>query len=109
MHQGVLASASCKVNGQLVVESRFPRETVVDCHNRVVKRLHSAPAVRVQSDASGRVVITGTPEQLDNPWGITPFKKIVNLPARIDTLHTSAVVSLHGRLFVRVPFAPPIQ
>ncbi|XP_074279394.1 AT-rich interactive domain-containing protein 5-like [Silene latifolia] len=65
--------------------------------------------VRVQSDASGRVVITGTPEQLDNPWGITPFKKIVNLPARIDTLHTSAVVSLHGRLFVRVPFAPPIQ
>ncbi|KAH9623578.1 hypothetical protein KSS87_013182 [Heliosperma pusillum] len=98
-----------EVNGQLVVESRFPRETVVDCHNRVVKRLHSAPAVRVQSDASGRVVITGTPEQLDNPWGITPFKKIVNLPARIDTLHTSAVVSLHGRLFVRVPFAPPIQ
>ncbi|KAK9713947.1 hypothetical protein RND81_06G060300 [Saponaria officinalis] len=65
--------------------------------------------VRVQSDASGRVVITGTPEQLDNPWGITPFKKIVTLPARIDTLHTSAVVSLHGRLFVRVPFAPPIQ
>ncbi|KAL9234698.1 hypothetical protein vseg_009536 [Gypsophila vaccaria] len=65
--------------------------------------------VRVQSDASGRVVITGTPEQLDNPWGITPFKKIINLPARIDTLHTSAVVSLHGRLFVRVPFAPPIQ
>ncbi|XP_074263603.1 AT-rich interactive domain-containing protein 5-like [Silene latifolia] len=61
--------------------------------------------VRVQSDASGRVVITGMPEQLDNPWGITPFKKIVNLPARIDTLHTSAVVSLHGRLFVRVPFA----
>ncbi|KAH9626491.1 hypothetical protein KSS87_020193 [Heliosperma pusillum] len=61
--------------------------------------------VRVQSDASGRVVITGMPEQLDNPWGITPFKKIVNLPSRIDTLHTSAVVSLHGRLFVRVPFA----
>ncbi|KAL9245569.1 hypothetical protein vseg_019205 [Gypsophila vaccaria] len=65
--------------------------------------------VRVQSDASGRVVITGTPEQLDNPWGITPFKKILSLPARIDTLHTSAVVSLHGRLFVRVPFAPPLQ
>uniref|UniRef100_A0A1J3CJK7 AT-rich interactive domain-containing protein 5 n=1 Tax=Noccaea caerulescens TaxID=107243 RepID=A0A1J3CJK7_NOCCA len=60
--------------------------------------------VRVQSDPAGRLVIAGQPEQLDNPWGITPFKKIVNFPARIDPLHTSAVVSLHGRLFVRVPF-----
>lgn len=60
--------------------------------------------VRVQSDPAGRLVITGEPEQPDNPWGITPFKKVVNLPARIDPLQTSAVVSLHGRLFVRVPF-----
>ncbi|KAE9586652.1 hypothetical protein Lal_00004489 [Lupinus albus] len=60
--------------------------------------------VRVQSDPVGRVVITGHPEQVDNPWGITPFKKVVNLPARIDPLQTTAVVSLHGRLFVRVPF-----
>ncbi|GMH27374.1 hypothetical protein Nepgr_029217 [Nepenthes gracilis] len=59
--------------------------------------------VRVQSDPVGRLVITGQPEQLDNPWGITPFEKIVNLPARINPLQTSAVVSLHGRLFVRVP------
>ncbi|KAK4387842.1 AT-rich interactive domain-containing protein 5 [Sesamum angolense] len=59
--------------------------------------------VRVQSDPAGRVVITGQPEQVDNPWGITAFKKVVNLPARIDPLQTSAVVSLHGRLFVRVP------
>ncbi|EXB80591.1 hypothetical protein L484_009045 [Morus notabilis] len=29
---------------------------------------------------------------------------VVSLPARIDPLHTSAVVSLHDRLFVRVPF-----
>ncbi|XP_006342186.1 AT-rich interactive domain-containing protein 5 isoform X1 [Solanum tuberosum] len=61
--------------------------------------------VRVQSDPAGRLVITGQPEQLDNPWGITAFKKVVSLPARIDPLQTSAVVSLHGRLFVRVPFA----
>ncbi|MCD7447882.1 hypothetical protein HAX54_035813 [Datura stramonium] len=61
--------------------------------------------VRVQSDPAGRLVITGQPDQLDNPWGITAFKKVVSLPARIDPLHTSAVVSLHGRLFVRVPFA----
>ncbi|KAI5402568.1 AT-rich interactive domain-containing protein 5 [Lathyrus oleraceus] len=60
--------------------------------------------VRVQSDPVGRLVITGTPEHVDNPWGITPFKKVVNLPSRIDPLQTSAIVSLHGRLFVRVPF-----
>ncbi|KAK7283485.1 hypothetical protein RIF29_13035 [Crotalaria pallida] len=60
--------------------------------------------VRVQSDPVGRLVITGLPEQVDNPWGITPFKKVINLPARIDPLQTTAVVSLHGRLFVRVPF-----
>ncbi|KAI3459917.1 hypothetical protein Pfo_016580 [Paulownia fortunei] len=60
--------------------------------------------VRVQSDPAGRLVITGQPEQVDNPWGITAFKKVVSLPARIDPLQTSAVVSLHGRLFVRVPF-----
>ncbi|PSS31150.1 AT-rich interactive domain-containing protein [Actinidia chinensis var. chinensis] len=60
--------------------------------------------VRVQSDPAGRLIITGQPEQADNPWGITAFKKVVSLPARIDPLQTSAVVSLHGRLFVRVPF-----
>ncbi|KAL1547118.1 AT-rich interactive domain-containing protein 5-like [Salvia divinorum] len=60
--------------------------------------------VRVQSDPAGRLVITGQPEQADNPWGITTFQKVVNLPARINPLQTSAVVSLHGRLFVRVPF-----
>ncbi|KAL6912233.1 hypothetical protein ACP4OV_001038 [Aristida adscensionis] len=52
--------------------------------------------VHVQSDPAGRLVITGDPEQLDNPWGITPFKKVVNLPSRIDPHQTSAVVTLHG-------------
>lgn len=33
--------------------------------------------VRVQSDPVGRLVITGLPEQADNPWGITPFKKVI--------------------------------
>ncbi|XP_024991868.1 AT-rich interactive domain-containing protein 6-like [Cynara cardunculus var. scolymus] len=60
--------------------------------------------VRVQSDPAGRLVITGQPEQLDNPWGIAAFKKVISLPARIDPLRTSAIVSLHGRLLVRVPF-----
>ncbi|CAA0827724.1 AT-rich interactive domain-containing protein 3 [Striga hermonthica] len=60
--------------------------------------------VRVQSDPAGRLVISGQPEQQDNPWGVTPFKKVVSLPTRIDPHHTSAVVTLHGQLFVRVPF-----
>ncbi|KAL6546172.1 AT-rich interactive domain-containing protein 3 [Orobanche gracilis] len=62
--------------------------------------------VRVQSDPAGRLVISGQPEQQDNPWGVTPFKKVVSLPTRIDPHHTSAVVTLHGQLFVRVPFEP---
>ncbi|KAI7726960.1 hypothetical protein M8C21_011385 [Ambrosia artemisiifolia] len=60
--------------------------------------------VRVQSDPVGRLVISGQPEQLDNPWGVSPFKKVVSLPSRIDPHQTSAVVTLHGQLFVRVPF-----
>ncbi|KAK1437826.1 hypothetical protein QVD17_03624 [Tagetes erecta] len=63
--------------------------------------------VRVQSDPVGRLVISGQPEQLDNPWGISPFKKVVSLPSRIDPHQTSAVVTLHGQLFVRVPFEQP--
>ncbi|CAN1289389.1 AT-rich interactive domain-containing protein 5 [Linum perenne] len=31
--------------------------------------------VHVQSDPAGRLVISGQPEQLENPWGVTPFKK----------------------------------
>ncbi|KAL3843304.1 hypothetical protein ACJIZ3_000707 [Penstemon smallii] len=60
--------------------------------------------VRVQSDPAGRLVISGQPEQQDNPWGVIPFKKVVSLPTRIDPHQTSAVVTLHGQLFVRVPF-----
>jgi len=29
---------------------------------------------------------------------------VVNLPSRIDPHQTSAVVTLHGQLFVRAPF-----
>ncbi|XP_022751550.1 AT-rich interactive domain-containing protein 3-like isoform X2 [Durio zibethinus] len=61
--------------------------------------------VRVQSDPAGRLVISGKPEHPDNPWGVTPFKKVVSLPSRIDPHQTSAVVTLHGQLFVRVPLA----
>ncbi|CAL9055769.1 unnamed protein product [Musa banksii] len=60
--------------------------------------------VHVQSDPAGRLVISGEPEQPDNPWGVTPFKKVITLPSRIDPHQTSAVVTLHGQLFVRVPF-----
>uniref|UniRef100_A0A1J3D7L2 AT-rich interactive domain-containing protein 6 n=1 Tax=Noccaea caerulescens TaxID=107243 RepID=A0A1J3D7L2_NOCCA len=60
--------------------------------------------VRIQSDPAGKLIITGQPEQLDNPWGITPFKKIVGLSARINPLQTNAIMSMHGRLFIRVPY-----
>lgn len=91
--------------------------------------------VHVQSDAAGRLVISGEPEQPDNPWGVTPFRKVTNsfnlihnsdfayinpescvyiyylpwlqivtLPSRIDAHQTSAIVTLHGQLFVRAPF-----
>ncbi|XP_010548194.1 PREDICTED: AT-rich interactive domain-containing protein 3 isoform X2 [Tarenaya hassleriana] len=59
--------------------------------------------VRVQSDPAGRLVISGEPENPNNLWGATPFKKVVSLPARIDPHHTSAVVTLNGQLFIRVP------
>ena len=32
--------------------------------------------VRVQSDPAGRLVISGEPEHPNNPWGVTPFKKV---------------------------------
>uniref|UniRef100_A0A3Q7EV49 SHSP domain-containing protein n=1 Tax=Solanum lycopersicum TaxID=4081 RepID=A0A3Q7EV49_SOLLC len=61
--------------------------------------------VRVQSDPAGRLVITGRPNQLDNPWGVTSFKKLVTLPARNDQLRTNDVLTFHGCLHVHVPFA----
>lgn len=60
--------------------------------------------VHVQSDSAGRLIISGEPEQPDNPWGVTAFKKIITFPSRIDSHQTSAVVTLHGQLFVRAPF-----
>lgn len=33
--------------------------------------------VHVQSDPAGRLVISGNPEQPDNPWGVTAFKKVI--------------------------------
>ncbi|KAM7258951.1 hypothetical protein ACFE04_014692 [Oxalis oulophora] len=60
--------------------------------------------VHVHTDPAGRLVISGEPKELDNPWGVTPFKKVVSLPSRIDPLQTSAVVTMQGQLFIRVPF-----
>lgn len=60
--------------------------------------------VHVQSDPAGHLIISGEPDQPDNPWGVTPFKKVITLPSRVDPHQTSAVVTLHGQLFVRAPF-----
>ena len=39
--------------------------------------IHVLVQVHVQSDPAGRLIVTGEPEQLDNPWGVTPFKKVL--------------------------------
>lgn len=41
--------------------------------------MHVLMQVHVQSDPAGRLIVTGEPEQLDNPWGVTPFKKVCQL------------------------------
>ncbi|KAG6755501.1 hypothetical protein POTOM_041332 [Populus tomentosa] len=84
------------------------REEATDLE--ILARLESTSLpclVRVQSDPAGRVVISGEPEHEDNPWGVAPFKKVVSLPSRIDPHQTTAVVTLHGQLYVRVPFGQP--
>lgn len=60
--------------------------------------------LRIQCEPGGLLVIIGEPEQLNNPWGVTPFKKVIKLPSPIDANSTSAVITLHGQLFVRVPY-----
>ncbi|XP_024396670.1 uncharacterized protein [Physcomitrium patens] len=61
--------------------------------------------VRIQCEPGGRLVIAGMPEDPENPWGVTPFRKVISLPSRIDAHQTSAVVTLYGQLYVRVPIA----
>jgi len=61
--------------------------------------------VRIQCEPGGRLVIAGMPEDPENPWGVTPFRKVICLPSRIDAHQTSAVVTLYGQLYVRVPIA----
>lgn len=39
--------------------------------------INYAMKVQVKSDPSGRLVVSGEPEQPDNPWGVTPFKKVL--------------------------------
>eukprot|EP00250_Pteridium_aquilinum_P010490 c19425_g1_i2 orf=431-2707(-) len=60
--------------------------------------------VRIQCEPGGQLVIVGEPEERNNPWGITSFKKVISLPLPIDASETTAVVTVQGQLFVRVPF-----
>lgn len=61
--------------------------------------------IRVQCEGCGKVVVYGEPEAPDNPWGVTPFKKIITLPMSIRPHETTAVVTLHGQLYIRAPLA----
>lgn len=50
--------------------------SVVICIYIKIHIILSGIQVHVQSDPGGRLVISGEPEHLDNPWGVTPFKKV---------------------------------
>ncbi|KAM3192887.1 hypothetical protein ACQJBY_069826 [Aegilops geniculata] len=56
--------------------------------------------LQVLSDPLGRLIITGEPTQLDNPWGVTRFQKVIHLPSRIDPNTTLANLGQYGRLYV---------
>ncbi|KAK8529715.1 hypothetical protein V6N12_060488 [Hibiscus sabdariffa] len=60
--------------------------------------------VNVKCDPEGRLVISGEPKKVNDPWGIKPFKKVLKLPSRIDSSKTHVVVSKTGRLKVIAPF-----
>jgi hypothetical protein len=48
--------------------------------------------VHVQSDPAGCLVISGQPAELDNPWGVTPFKKVCQRALIFQLLLIVAVV-----------------
>uniref|UniRef100_M8BV86 Uncharacterized protein n=1 Tax=Aegilops tauschii TaxID=37682 RepID=M8BV86_AEGTA len=56
--------------------------------------------LQVLSDPIGRLIITGEPTQLDNPWGVTRFQKVIHFPSRIDPNTTLANLGQYGRLYV---------
>lgn len=62
--------------------------------------------VRVQCEGGGKLIIAGEPEQPENPWGVTAFRKVIMLPGGINAHQTTAMVTLHGQLYVKAPFAP---
>ncbi|KAG5614398.1 hypothetical protein H5410_014222 [Solanum commersonii] len=104
-------SGSIKHQGQNEVEHPMKAAEIETSKSLDVQVVNVGPPtdwvkinVRVQSDPAGRLVITCQPNQLDNLWGVTAFKKVVTLPARIDQLRTNVVVTLHGCLHVHVPF-----
>ncbi|XP_044960806.1 AT-rich interactive domain-containing protein 5-like isoform X2 [Hordeum vulgare subsp. vulgare] len=54
----------------------------------------------VLSDPIGRLIINGDPRQLDNPWGLTRFHKVIQLPSRINPEKTLTKLSEYGKLYV---------
>ncbi|KAK7854109.1 at-rich interactive domain-containing protein 5 [Quercus suber] len=57
--------------------------------------------VRVQSDPAGRLVITGQPEQLDNPWALHPLKRwLAYLGELIHFRHLLLLACMADSLYV---------
>ena len=46
---------------------------------KLERLMHGLMQVHVQSDPAGRLIVTGEPEQLDNPWGVNPINKVCQL------------------------------
>lgn len=64
--------------------------------------LDSCLQVRVQSDPAGRLVISGEPEHPDNPWGVTPFKKVLTLLHSIRTIYLRYASSIFNKIYIIV-------
>ncbi|KAG6542427.1 hypothetical protein Mapa_016117 [Marchantia paleacea] len=60
--------------------------------------------IRIECEIAGKVMIVGCPKKPDNLWGVTPFRKVIHLPSRIDTVNFQAMISPFGQLLLRAPF-----
>lgn len=50
----------------------------------------------------GRLRIEANPQQPDDPWGVVPLCYDITLPGAVEETCARAIMTLHGRLFVRL-------
>lgn len=54
----------------------------------------------------GRLRIEANPQQPDDPWGVVPLCYNITLPGAVQESTARALMTLHGRLFVRLVDEP---